>query len=474
MLNRDALIAVRPLVDDLTYSGKEVSVKPESPLSALVGYTALPADMYIDSPTPVDGALTAEEAAMQKLGFAKNAGGVEIHNSEMNALTEKLIQMASANILFARKEINPVIRELNKEASIIREKAIGSDFADNMVRLYEVPAFFEGNIFDTLVSNYSQVKASRPNMNGLDIFSTLSIDELKSVLSTGLPAIDKQILEMVEESSTFSYLADSAFSVLNGEYKFGIGSKSNPYTEYGPLLIFLFLNGVLNGRAEGVNIDEQSHDIRGRLAQLRNHFAYILETQRTHLSLLENMEGFGIPTLSTEYEQAVRSKPYRKWIKDNDGASAEVYLAFLESKRPISALTEDIDGLVAFWKSREAMKLIKRKAEANVAINKYLVRGLSEKISEFDFEDDVKAEFNLKLNKLMATNKFVIGEDLHAFIRNLVCDVLAEGTDAKAILVQIDSELADNPELSPSDAACLAVCDLVANWIADQLSCEAF
>ena len=57
----------------------------------------------------------------------------------------------------------------------------------------------------------------------------------------------------------------------------------------------------------------------------------------------------------------------------------------------------------------------------------------------------------------------------YEYVRVIICKVFFPQTEALRILTEIDAHAANNPALTPREAATLTTIDLVCGWVASQI-----
>lgn len=484
MLSKKAILASRQLANNAGYDGNSLTLKVGSILAPVVRASSLPAGFVMESKTPVvdsdQDMLTQTEALLQNFSRQPNAMHVDTHEQELSQLVKLVRTSVSASLDFARNVVNPVIQDFQKDIEEERSYLLGSGLAESQIQMLAMQPIYKNEVFaqvyTPLARFYSDATLSRDLLNSF--VDGLTPEEVLEVCKLSLGDVDGQITSFFANNlnEMISDLLHAPHEVINKNCDFGINGE-NPFNSHTALFGFLFLNGLLNGRLARIEIDTLDQKVRNAISSRRNYFAKSLTEQmarfkvilvegRIRLKNFDRREG-GVMMY------AVNAVEYRKWLKANEENDVDhgTFIAFAQEGRGNeSTLREEPEVFNQLWKRLETNARRSNEVRADNMTNEYIRYNLSHHIRDSkDLEDSMKPELQKRLKKRMAEKPYMSSFGLTDYLRQVVCSVLANGTDAYEILTIMDSELEKDEELTPKGAAVLATCHILARWAANQI-----
>lgn len=168
----------------------------------------------------------------------------------------------------------------------------------------------------------------------------------------------------------------------------------------------------------------------------------------------------------------VNGDVYNNFIQQEDGSNAAIFGAVINGgKLTLKHILENQEKFEKLYLKRKELHN-QESASIVFAAKKDVVRiCMSRFVAERNEEDlpalkgrvqEVLAE---KLDQLQPKDLI----DVPVAIRNMVCDVLYPGTNARAFLDAMDTAEIENPGISSRECALLSSIDLIARWLADQI-----
>jgi hypothetical protein len=477
MITSKALDSVTPIDQQLTDSGKHLTVLQGSLLDHLVKANA-------SALTQIENRGPESEVPYQRIledSKHKALDGEVEHDSAMAEAVELVSESVQGTLALARTEVIPASkRVLELYGQELDKLVVDAKQAVTIVPnvyhdIWAMPQL-EGLVdrFINVPLNETRMGVSLPMITGA---------EIEVMIKTGIDSLDEEIIRWYRDQDPER--AVSTYRTVFVDREVPIGRPTNAVhqvpgselTRNDLLLCYLIANGFEEHMPDGVNAPLE--ELRRQLAKMREQAgrAIAAELRRRTRDLQTNYLVFAVRDYDWSFSPDgrkvvfVNNDVYLKYL--NEGGTVEaIYGAALDGARmEYNILMENAEQYTKKWNKfiglhnqRVAAQVYRTQREAaRLAMSMY--------INEQEQENLVQPKADLHKKTVACLGKIQPKqfEDEAVAIRTLVCDVMYEHTNAKMVLDAMDTAELDNPDLNPRECALYATLDLLARWMAAQI-----
>lgn len=477
MLRRLNIIANRPLTNNLSYEGKKLAVKPDSILNELVIASTPPdADVELDHEAPAIGMGTNELNDFEKLIFKfADVNEEDIvtnnHTQKMNETAEVLSELLGNTIHLAKSVVNPICVEIYTKA---QTEALNAASLANEIgawRAISLPNIYRNeNVIELFNRSHVTVKVDSKGISET-LFSGIGAAEYSEVCKTGIPSIDNQLKDTLENRNTF-YSSD-LWQLAERDWEPG-----ELYFNDDRLLTYFFLTGVKNGKHPKYGNEDLTQEHLVCIKSLINSLGVSLLNQTEKAIRIEDNgkmivfpKGRKSRYLDSDVNY-VNSLNFRNWIKEPEHTE-EIFTEFLYSTNEGSRVSlENIKVLQDNWNRR--VKLTKAKADlTRVSTIQNVIRdGLHNSINTV-LEVEDRPEARNKARQFMKQTPYIGKADLSDYIRRAVCTIFTEeSADVYDVLTVMEEKMKEDSSLTAQQAALPSCIRILCRWAVSQLIIE--
>ncbi len=494
----------------LTNAGLVISPLPNSPLAEL--YTAsYPDGLHGEAVYYQDGLPKVRETSITPTDVIEASTIKEIDgNSTHDLLIENYSRLAAKaiqdNLLLARTVVNPLIKEVLKEVHVAIDETIETNLNRIGINAVKTPEVLLSPALADLVGRYDdtayeevEIKHIFPDMDAEGIIET-AMTGSKSfdiLLRSYLEGIDRtKILEIYR--GVFSVNINTDGEDRDGKLAKTFVSNKSPAnlsyfvtypdtymgtTKEASLLCFLLAKKFLNDVPGGVNLD---------LSEYKAYVSLLMEQAGRVMAiyLRKQADQFKRQALVLNYPNRnpeaiyasdnatinVDGHLYNEWLRQ--GGAPEIILgAFvlgdLKEIDSGNVLLEGADKYKEAWNRFYGLL----KTEQMSQIFNTTVAAVRDVVSSMIANADEnlglnKAEAQCHLMRIIEGLSFYDTQNVHALVRDIICDVMFPCRNVKRILMLVDHYAETNPHMPILEAAYWATTDLVVDWVGTMIQTE--
>lgn len=470
MLTNSTLESSINLATKLAKKNVTVTPKESTPLSQLVNAS------YYPNPTDVTLQASADVRLIKGSTF-KNAQGVCEHDLILDEATDVISDVIKFNLNNARNVVNPLIKDIVEETKkeLDSLEQVGSPKCQIVPETYH--SVWSNGILIDLVKAYDEVIAYDMKLS-LYIQTPTDYEELKGLLKTGIARLDREIEDFVNTLSEerVRYVFNELFgSVSEGNVR----SLLNVVSHYGGrynyeniLLTFLFSKGMMQKVPDNVNmsLEEYKAYISTILEQSGRSLNRVLEKRLKDLDrkvLIYTLPLDVDMNFTHNTSISVNGDVYESWLKE--GGEPEIILGSLITDRTTNyneLLVKKDYYKTSWFKHEKTIRLVainKRLNNATESFKKVMLKTIAELDDNVRMADDAVYRNRLLESLNSLSNDWF--NDIYSNVRRIVCYVFFPHTDSLSILTTIDEISAQYPEMEIREVGCLAVINIVADWL---------
>lgn len=475
MIRRLNLFANRQLVSNLSFEGKVLSFKSDSPLVALYD-ASVPKGLVIDESNTPNGVSTNKQFDDFEQAYFNynNVGSDDLvtpnHTVLMDSMRDILSELLGNTIRMSTTVVNPICVDIYTK---VQSAALDASSLNKEIEGWQVLAlpkiYTNYNLLELLKRS---AKTERINFSGLSelLFKGISIADYSEVCTTGLSDIDGPVKNLFKDEVSF-YNGD-VWDLIEAKTQMGELFFSKEL-----LMTYLFLTGVKNGRHPSLDSDDLTLPMLNSIRSMINGLAEVLlahigvAVSKYETSMVLFPKGMNSRWLDSDVTY-VNSSMFRKWIKE-DGNNEEIFAEYLYRKnKGVSTRLEDTEVLSAAWKARSKLTAIRADSTRVVTSRALIRKCVFETINKVvDLEDRVEARE--KAEKFLSDVPFVGSTDVADYIRRAVCIIfIDESADVYDVLTVMNEKMAKDDKLTPQTTALASCIRILARWSCKQLVVE--
>lgn len=502
--------AVCDLIYQLTDAGIAVGPKADTPLAELCK-ASYPDGLEGEAIYYVNGLPKTREAYVGTYDVIEASKVPEVDGSSTHDhLIETYSQMAARSIqdslLLARTVVNPLIRE----AMVAVHERIDESIQANMNRIsvlpVEAPEALLSPALADLVERYGDTAYEDVVIQ--HVFPDMNVEQIIDAAMTGSKSYDGPLRALLENTSpeTIRAVFQGVFSTniepdqSTQADKLAIVTSGNanpsnlsyfvryPDTDYtnaktAALLSFLLAKKFMNDVPEGVNMG---------LSDYKAYVSSIMEQSGRVLAiyLRKQADQFKRQTLVLDYPRRrpeavyatdnasikVDKHIYNEWL--SQGGSPEILLGAyvvgdLKEIDKGAPLLENAQRYKDAWNRFYGLL----KTEQMSKVFNTTVAAVRDVVSAMIASSDEKlglnrAEAQLRLATIIEGLAIYDTKNIHALVRDTICDTMFPRKDVKKILALVDFYAEENPNAPVLEAAYWSMMDLVVDWIGSMIQTE--
>lgn len=482
MINKQSALSAVPLAMLADSKGVIITPVAGTPLADLVNMTNNAVSVlnsgYVESMSP--GEELSANAAMLEVATTGSGGTLSTHDRSIDCYVPELAKAVASHISFAKNIVAPVVLQMADEVkkTIDYTAPASSEFCISVV---DLPAPMQNNTFEESVSKYTGKTLFKPERDLT--LGEQTAEGILELIKTGSKVNDADI-----EIWYAGISADIVMCVWNNVFRdFKVSSPSvvKDVVEIckdtttgidSSLLIFLIARKLYDEVPDNTGMTLAVY--KDVVSQLRDYSGTMLGNEYIRYNASVRNGTLIINTSTTKKHINVNGAVYREWLKT--GGSNEVILGMIVSNTPFyscALIDKESARFLAAWNTYEQYS---NTASRNNNFNKFkqalricFANGFS---NLTDVEKDLKEEkpdmfgkinefFTEELDKIRTSDML----DIHSECLKLVCRSRFYYTDAEKILQGINDAVKMNPSINIRDAAAMATCEYVFDYVSDQM-----
>lgn len=487
MITKESVVTSVGLAEALGERGVVAMPKPNTVLAELVRYT---------NSAVVDTVCSGECVAGQNY-YDPLASTVEdvtsgtmdapsLHDQCMDSMVPELSKAVIAHLSFARNIVKPLVTEYAEGVTTYLTNFKAPTAADKFcVEICDVPELLEDESFADTLGFYDNKSPIAP-----DFIPTLgpktAEEELLQLLMIGDKDADEAIVAWYSRKGENFFL-----NIWENFFRARQDSNPSQVIMYEDVLasdvfvradialaLYLFavkLFDAVDESAKGMNLNAY----KNMIAQTRDFAGCILVDVLRRVDAYEKTKILVISTDPDKQAGKVFGKNYRPWLET--GGCPETILGLIVSGKRLSTQTlidDAKEDLHAQWR---AYTVFHTAAESNKQFDYFkdalrlkfraLMNDLNQEEKTYidstkDYFDKVEARLDAEINQLKVGDM----DDIYVTAMKLMCRARFYYTDAEMILSDIIEACKVNPNIDVREAALIATCNYVFDYLADQIT----
>lgn len=429
--------------------------------------------------------LTGQVADLDFIETVRNAADNEAHEAVVAAAVAQGVEVINARLRLIRNDCTGDIEWVTQRVEGEVQDLLVAQPSVTVVESV-MPKLYDNQTFLSLLEPFQEAPYQDIKIPD-GTFPELTPAEIGQLFVTGDADLDADFADL------FSLAPVSLVDLYNtylrnkkpATYPAGTALVKPNYVYWRVLeaaALFLLGRGVVNNTIPGVNLSVQELRAIGSAFQRRYGAAAnraLSEragiVRRGTIYMANSREG------NTD-QVVVYQENYLSWITDGDGdgdqlsGSVEVLIgAYLKEQlakldRIPPSRYEEFTKAYERQAQLDNIKLMERRT---AIVTASVVRSMELLLaSEVDYtvlpinrEDATK-----RMREVVAKRKFNVGDDVHYYVRHVVCKTLYDAIDAENFLKQVDKYQEDRPELTPRMCATLATRQVIVDWLWTQVN----
>jgi len=466
MLHATAVGMSQIVNQDLTLKNVKIEARPGTALEALTDLST--ADIQVQKHIKVDGASLPIDLAASLESAAnvpEEGASMTEHDVVMDQAVEMLATQLAGLLDTAQNVVNPTIRRVHDFVDAELLRCIVPKASPFTIVKKRPPAVLRSVLLRESVARF----AAGPTTDFMtrDV-GAVAPGDLKTTMVTGHQSMD-ELLDGVIQDVGYDALMATWNQLFNVNSSLRVGFSSDETATMAVAAFFMASHAHVNVPAGvQINLAEWRAYTSGLIATLG---CLILE----HIDRADKSAQFGSMILRTpvpgnrEGEIIVDGARFDNWCAR--GGSEEILLgAFIGDNRlgDPESLLENAAAHRKAWAVHCGMFQAHRTADRLTVVQQALQRALAAEVVGQLAEEDRPAAHD-KLNAFCYAITMYDMEKLWETCRAGVCSVLFPNSDAARLLINIDAQTKNNPDLEPRELALLASIDLVADWVCSSM-----
>lgn len=455
MIRESSIISATPLAEKMADSGIVLEPVRVTPLSEMV-----------------DEFVALEPSSVSEISSASQHRGLDgkvAHDETMANILETVTTVIENNLKLAQSVVNPIIRTVVEDTD-----RYVKDQEHAMVNHLSVLPIFHHDIWQNsalraMVEKYGDTAATRDKIKG--VYPSLSVEELLEAVKTGVSRIDEEVQQWIEEIGT--EVLTEAYKAVFERLEIGeLRVTGDTFYDFlhrrqdrdKVLIAFLIARSFDRNAPEGVPLDKQAHT--DYCLTVMEQTARWLCHQYTRDDKVAKTGDLAIYYQNDIIE--VDGKNYNAWLAA--GGQPEILFGAAITDREINkdALLERKAEYLKAWSRQERIRKIELGNHLISHVTVGLKQAVARQINELSDDDLVVEDRGVYHDRLHAALKGLSEKDvndLYTLARRIVCDVIFPHTEAKNVLEHIEEVSKREPDLDMREAALIATCNLVTDWI---------
>jgi len=508
MLNQKTINIVTPAAQKYTDSSVRFDVVPGTPMALLIKANRLP---DLTPANEFDATTSIQEGANVMLDANGNRMKLDTpHDAEMERILQAYAPLIQQQIAFARTTVAPVVDTM---ASSV-EKIVG-DFGKKLVDDIELvidllpepyangiatlteryldPLFFNDQVrVKELIYTPKAISIRQDDPGMLIKIEQFSDEEIRELMTTGIPALDKSITEWVNRKLGIDSAILQKF-MCNVFPTYGGAATYEEYESYKAdyvLGTFLLADKLIENPPERITgLSKPTYETY--VAGIRNAMANGLSS---HISKAAQDVQSGV--LITTYDEVERKihlnkVVYDNWLATNNNKSVsnDVLLAVIVSGfsyYTTKDIADNLDSLLKVWQNYQAMRVTKNDADRAIAYRgAYFQVAYEQALAEAKekFKDNMSsAEFYTFLsdqkkditNFLSLLNLTTLESDVHDVCLSLLKRTRYPDHMAFDFLKDVEQKIKSKKYTDPRQAAAMSAFEYICRFVSSQLTAKSF
>lgn len=489
MLRNTDLVSSRPVAHAAMANGQPLAAVPGTPLADLCRLSRPLVVNAENDATPIyvvgeedPNSLSSLERQIAVVAGTLNELGEEPHGDTLRKVAELVSGKVSATLHYARNTVNPLVLEIVECAEAAKQDALSSRQSIPTIHMCEVPAIFNhAGLLSLLERHRTRHETDVPLSHefATRLTTDLTQEELTAAVMTGTP-LDAEIEKVLQEALPLADLVGGGYALT--EYvQFNAFSGKNPFQSYMALVSFLFLMGVRSGRYPSVDFSALTGEERTAISAAINYYGHAVQLQIG--AIASAIEANNIFICERAGEIYVNAQSYRAWLEES-GGSPEALAMWFRTTPPAervsvarqTSLFNNAAALAQLFEQRQTTDMAGDRIKALNAMNRVIRQKLLEALREVHAEDSAKRLQCLdRVNEYLDEHPYTLNVALDGYVLRVTCIALErEKSDVYTVLTTMRDLMAQDPEMTPKNAALFASIRLVSRWVKNQVGRATF
>lgn len=466
------------LINHSISSGIKVSARAGTPLSDMVQvstpHEAYGFKIHGEGLSPEDMGLDTIEQALNR---ARDISGLQLssagalHGDVIAEAAENASQVIDRNLTLARAVVNPQIMQVLEHVQRQANLSV-TDVLDVQIETVNFEGLWKSDILRSLVDGFK--KGGFTSAQSVPYHPLYADIDIETLLDSGSARLDDRVREWLSDGGLNSIEAAwNKYFVLGRQVDLTMGIDANATNE--ALATFIIANALKNKHPFDVSVNEATYT-----RQLETILFYVAPyvaaaVERFEEDAARNVLVISYPVTRTIKDPKIRvnGAVYKKWL--DNGGTPEIVLGAYLTDQPTDAesLMREGERYMRSWNAHLAKLKVTQDTNRLATIKEALLTSARDVIESITENGGVVTNemYAILRSRVDGMTLYHLNE-LHAYIRSLICDVLYPNTEAKRILQLLDSYGKEYPELPPRELALLAVTDIVSKWVVAMLNVE--
>lgn len=479
MISKSAIAASRTVVENLSSDNKTLDVNGDSILQNLVEASISPG-LALDLAEPAYVGVVSDELISTSTQH-RGPDGIFVHDLAKDEVVTAVAATIAANLDLARNVVIPMARDTHLnyltvleqlEKDVIQPVSILPNVYHAIWGMPQLIGMIER--FESTPKATIEFPAGMPSMNE---------EVIVDLMKTGIPELDMEIGAWVKDQAdgkirdVFNNVFVSRYQMpggyINAKHKTEEGYDRNDL-----LALFLVAASFENNLPDGVDIDLNT--LRRGMWAVRDQVGRILASELRRREMIRKNNTLVIdisekPVGDNIYRVvSVNNDVYRKYLEEG-GTPESIYGAIVyDESTTYGMLLSNKENNERRWANHHGMFIQRTGAEMFTAQKRALLNAVMKSYLQTDNEERGVSEASMSAMLKDAVEAIEPGDfkkdNGQVIVRDVVCKTIFAHTNVGRVLSAMDAVEETDPELTPREAALFATIDLLARWMADQIS----
>jgi len=407
----------------------------------------------------------------------KDSGGTIPHDLAMEEVVKLASDAVSSMLNITRNVVRPfIVDQVNKLEAYV------DDHLEKGHRHEILPVFLESAFSNPSITSLTERYAETPVddvLRSSTVFPKLDGAQLRELIKTGITRIDNDIATLLDDlPPEFLFnMYEESFRASFVEQPKGLDEQAQARLDRANAMLSFFIAKRFYEETPSevtISLSEFNNAVAGHLSQAGRRIFRIVAQREAYIRQGRLILSMPQPNMFKK-PIVVVGEVYNQYLKDG-GKPEWLMGACLAGERMPSPTTLLTEGQVFqnTYDRAERMHKSQNGAKRNSALAAGMREQLSAYISAVDENDksiviDSKEVLRQRADEYIGSTAIHANLSTYEYVRVIICKVFFPQTEALRILTEIDAHAANNPALTPREAATLTTIDLVCGWVASQI-----
>lgn len=479
MISKSAIKAARVVTENMGSEGRVIDVNGESILQRLVEASISPS-LAIEMSDRGFAGFVSDESIVASSQF-RGPDGIYVHDLVKDEIVTAVAQTITANLDLARNVVIPMARDTHLtyltaleqlEKDVMQPVSILPNVYHAIWGMPQLTGMIER--FENTPKSIIEFPAGMPSMPE---------EAIVDMMRTGIPELDMEIGAWVKDqpANKIRNIFHTVFVTREGMPGGYINAKHRTeegYDRNDLLALFLVASNFEDNLPDGVDIDLTR--LRSGMWSVRDQVGRVLsaELRRREMNRNNNALIFGTEERYVGENiyriVSVNNDVYRKYLEEG-GTPESIYGAIMyNAPTTYASLLANKEDNERKWNRYYGMFTQRVAADMFVAQKRALDIAVMKSYAQMPAEERGVSESMMKVMLKEAIEALEPGnfkkDNGQIVVRDVVCATIFAHTNVGRVLTAMDTVEETDPNLTPREAAMFATIDLLARWMADQIT----